>query len=462
MARLLFLLGGILLSFSPPAEAAAQYSIIPEPSRTELKQETATTLQLLSDREAPSLRTDAYRLTVTPQGAHLASGGKEGRIYGLATLRQLRDQLAEQPEGIPCGVITDEPRYPWRGLMVDPARHFIPVKDLEKFVDLMAYYKFNKLHLHLTDNQGWRLPVPGYPKLKSVASRRAESFGDGIPHEGMYTKQELKELVAYCAALGIEVIPEIDVPGHNQALAAAYPEFFCFPKPDMNVRTTAGNSKELVCPQKPEVWEKCPLCREARTKTGMKDEQEQMRAFFAKTTVLLAKNGQTPQFWYEGNAGIYHPGETVYAWRQDQALQSIEKTKKAGLNLIMASNEYCYLDFPQIQGQRNWGWMKTTTLQKCYELDPAFGKPEKEAGHIRGVHAPVWAERLPDLDHLLYRAYPRACAIAEAGWSPMSVRSWENFRRKLADHRQFILKRFNYDMKRTQGNEPAFRWENNK
>ena len=468
MARLLFLLGGILLSFSPPAEAAAQYSIIPEPSRTELKQETATTLQLLSDREAPSLRTDAYRLTVTPQGAHLASGGKEGRIYGLATLRQLRDQLAEQPEGIPCGVITDEPRYPWRGLMVDPARHFIPVKDLEKFVDLMAYYKFNKLHLHLTDNQGWRLPVPGYPKLKSVASRRAESFGDGIPHEGMYTKQELKELVAYCAALGIEVIPEIDVPGHNQALAAAYPEFFCFPKPDMNVRTTAGNSKELVCPQKPEVWkfyaavfkelkdifpsgivhlggdeaptelwEKCPLCREARTRAAMKDEQEQMKAFFAKTAALLAKNGQTPQFWYEGNAGIYHPGETVYAWRQGQ-------------------------DFPQIQGQRNWGWMKTTTLQKCYDLDPAFGKPEKEAGHIRGVHAPVWAERLPDLNHLLYRAYPRACAIAEAGWSPMGVRSWENFRRKLADHRQFILKRFNYDMERTQGNEPAFRWENNK
>ena len=470
------------------AAEADKYSVIPEPEKTELQHNSTRTLKLLSDQEAPSLETDAYRLTVTPQGAHLASGGREGRIYGLATLRQLRDQLAEQPEGIPCGVITDEPRYPWRGLMVDPARHFIPVKDLEKFVDLMAYYKFNKLHLHLTDNQGWRLPVPGYPKLKSVASRRAESFGDGIPHEGMYTKQELKELVAYCAALGIEVIPEIDVPGHNQVLAAAYPEFFCFPKPDMNVRTTAGNSKELVCPQKPEVWkfyasvfnelkdifpsgivhlggdeaptevwEKCPLCREARTKTGMKDEQEQMRAFFAKTTVLLAKNGQTPQFWYEGNAGIYHPGETVYAWRQDQALQSIEKTKKAGLNLIMASNEYCYLDFPQIQGQRNWGWMKTTTLQKCYELDPAFGKPEKEAGHIRGVHAPVWAERLPDLDHLLYRAYPRACAIAEAGWSPMSARSWENFRRKLADHRQFILKRFNYDMERTKENEPPFK-----
>ena len=470
------------------AAATDKYSVIPEPEKTELQHNSTRTLKLLSDQEAPSLETDAYRLTVTPQGAHLASGGREGRIYGLATLRQLRDQLAEQPEGIPCGVITDKPRYPWRGLMVDPARHFIPAADLKKFVDMMAYYKFNKLQIHLTDDQGWRLPVPGYPKLKSISSKRKESMRNGIPHEGMYTKQELKELVAYCAARGIEVIPEIDVPGHNQALAAAYPEFFCFPNPDTKVKTDEGVTLHLICPHKPEVWkfyaavfkelkdifpsgivhlggdeaptelwEKCPLCRKARTKAGMKDEQEQMRAFFAKTTALLAKNGQTPQFWYEGNAGIYHPGETVYAWRQDQALQSIEKTKKAGLNLIMASNEYCYLDFPQIQGQRNWGWMKTTTLQKCYELDPAFGKPEKEAGHIRGVHAPVWAERLPDLDHLLYRAYPRACAIAEAGWSPMSVRSWENFRRKLADHRQFILKRFNYDMERTKENEPPFK-----
>ncbi len=194
----------------------------------------------------------------------------------------------------------------------------------------------------------------------------------------------------------------------------------------------------------------------------MKDEQEQMRAFFAKMTALLDKNGQTPQFWYEGNAGIYHPGETVYAWRQDQARQAIEKTKKAGLNLIMASNEYCYLDFPQFPGQYNWGWMQTTTLQKCYELDPAFGKSTAEAGHIRGVHAPVWAEHLPDLNHLLYRVYPRAMALAEAGWSPMEVRSWENFQRKVADHRPFVLKRFNYDLKRTKDNEPPFRWENKK
>lgn len=236
------------------AAATDKYSVIPEPEKTELQHNSTRTLKLLSDQEAPSLETDAYRLTVTPQGAHLASGGREGRIYGLATLRQLRDQLAEQPEGIPCGVITDKPRYPWRGLMVDPARHFIPAADLKKFVDMMAYYKFNKLQIHLTDDQGWRLPVPGYPKLKSISSKRKESMRNGIPHEGMYTKQELKELVAYCAARGIEVIPEIDVPGHNQALAAAYPEFFCFPNPDTKVKTDEGVTLHLICPHKPEVW----------------------------------------------------------------------------------------------------------------------------------------------------------------------------------------------------------------
>ena len=175
-----------------PSVAADKYSIIPEPGRTELKPQATRTLKLLSDKAEASLGKDAYRLAVTPGGVHLASGGREGRLYGQATLRQLQDQLAAQPEGIPCGVIKDKPRYPWRGLMVDPARHFIPLADLKKFADLMAYYKFNKLHLHLTDHQGWRLPVPGYPRLESVASKRAETFGDGIPHGGMYTREELK------------------------------------------------------------------------------------------------------------------------------------------------------------------------------------------------------------------------------------------------------------------------------
>ena len=255
MFKLIYLLACTAFSASMACAAPAEkYSIIPEPEKTELKRNATRTLKLLSDKTSPSLGKDAYQLTVTPQGVHLSSGGKEGRIYGLVTLQQLQDQLAAHPEGIPCGVIKDKPRYPWRGMMVDPARHFIPIKDLKKFVDLMAYYKFNKLQLHLTDDQGWRLPVPGYPKLKSISSKRAESFGNGTPHEGMYTRQELKDLVAYCAARGIEVIPEIDMPGHNQALAAAYPEFFCFPDHNTKVSTTGGVGLYLVCPHKPEIW----------------------------------------------------------------------------------------------------------------------------------------------------------------------------------------------------------------
>ena len=492
MKHLLYILAGVLWCAVFPSGAADKYSIIPEPERTELKTQITKTLKLLSDKAEASLGKDAYRLAVTPGGVHLASGGREGRLYGQATLRQLQDQLAAQPEGIPCGVIKDKPRYPWRGLMVDPARHFIPLADLKKFADLMAYYKFNKLHLHLTDNQGWRLPVPGYPRLKSVASKRAETFGDGIPHEGMYTREELKELVAYCAERGIEVIPEIDMPGHNQALAAAYPEFFCFPDHNTKVSTTGGVGLYLVCPQKPEVWkfyaavfdvlkdifpskivhlggdeaplektwQKCPLSVKYRQKKGMKDVHEELKEFEGKMASMLAARGRRPQLWYEkpwAEAGIYRKGDTVFTWRMGLTPSTITETKKQGLPLIIAAGEHCYLDYPQIPGQDNRGWMPTTTLERSYKLDPAYGRPEKATDHIIGVQATMWAEHLPTLNHLLYRTYPRAMAIAEAGWSPMDVRSWDNFRRKVADHRAFVLKRFNYDLERTKENEPPFK-----
>mgnify|MGYP000802982064 FL=1 len=492
MKHLLYILAGVLWCAVFPSGAADKYSIIPEPERTELKTQITKTLKLLSDKAEASLGKDAYRLAVTPGGVHLTSGGREGRLYGQATLRQLQDQLAAQPEGIPCGVIKDKPRYPWRGLMVDPARHFIPLADLKKFADLMAYYKFNKLHLHLTDNQGWRLPVPGYPRLKSVASKRAETFGDGIPHEGMYTREELKELVAYCAERGIEVIPEIDMPGHNQALAAAYPEFFCFPDHNTKVSTTGGVGLYLVCPQKPEVWkfyaavfdvlkdifpskivhlggdeaplektwQKCPLSVKYRQKKGMKDVHEELKEFEGKMASMLAARGRRPQLWYEkpwAEAGIYRKGDTVFTWRMGLTPSTITETKKQGLPLIIAAGEHCYLDYPQIPGQDNRGWMPTTTLERSYKLDPAYGRPEKATDHIIGVQATMWAEHLPTLNHLLYRTYPRAMAIAEAGWSPMDVRSWDNFRRKVADHRAFVLKRFNYDLERTKENEPPFK-----
>lgn len=468
------------------------YSIIPEPASTSLEANTTKMLKVLSETTNTSLNPTAYEAVITPHGVNISSGGDEGRFYAHITLQQLQDQLAAHPSGIPCGVIRDTPRYPWRGMMVDPARHFIPLADLKKFVDVMSYYKFNKLQLHLTDDQGWRLPIPGYPKLESIASKRAESFGNGVPHKGMYTKAELKELVAYCAKRHIEVIPEIDLPGHNQALAAAHPEFFCFPNPDTKVRTTGGVSPYLICPRKASVWkfyaavldelkdifpsplvhlggdeapleeswEKCADSKAYRATKGMKDVHEELKEFESRLATMLEKRGKRPLFWYEQpweQANIYRKGDTVFTWRMGLTPSTITATNKLGLPLIIAAGEHCYLDYPQIPGQDNRGWMPVTTLEQSYQLNPSYDRPSQEVNHIIGVQATMWAEHLPSLKHLLYRTYPRACAIAEAGWSPMTVRSWDNFKRKLTDHHHFVQKRFNLNLERTLENEPAFK-----
>ncbi|UQT44477.1 family 20 glycosylhydrolase [Akkermansia muciniphila] len=184
MARPLSILGGILLSFSPPAEATAQYSIIPEPSRTELKQKTAKTLQLLSDQEAPSLGTDAYRLTVTPQGRTLLPEEGRAEFTGWQPSASSGTSWRSSRRASPAASSRTNRAIRGAASWWIPRGILSPSRTWKNSVDLMAYYKFNRLHLHLTDNQGWRLPVPGYPKLKSIASRREESFEDGIPTKG--------------------------------------------------------------------------------------------------------------------------------------------------------------------------------------------------------------------------------------------------------------------------------------
>lgn len=467
-------------------EPDAHYNVIPLPNHIEYTQGTTSRLDIVAQRQSSALPPSGYSLTLTPEGVSIVYGDKAGLDYALVTVEQLKDQLKAQPVGIPSGAITDSPAYPWRGMMADVARHYMPLADLKRFVDVMHFYKFNKLHLHLTDNQGWRLPVPGYPKLETIASKRAETEGNGQPHGGIYTAQELRELVAYCAERNIEVIPEIDVPGHNEALAAAYPEFFCEPLPELQVRTTKGNSKVLVCPAKKETyqfynavfdalqnifpssfvhlggdeaptdrWEACPLCRRERAASGT-DTRGEMAAFFATLTDMLAKRGKTPQFWFENDPALYRKGQTVYIWRSGVTPATIDKTRRAGLRIILTPSDYCYLDFPQLPEHDNRGWMPVTTLKKSYQFRPDFGRSPEEVNHVAGVHCTLWAESLPTLVHTLYRAYPRAMAIAEAGWTLPQRRSWEDFQRRLQAHRTSYPARFKYTLLRTPGNEPHF------
>ena len=225
----------------------------------------------------------------------------------MATLFQLQDQLSDTPEGLPCGSIQDSPDFGWRGMMVDVGRYHYPMKEIYNFVDAMHYYKYNVLHLHLTEDQGWRLPVPGYDKLRTIGDVRPsapESQNNSLlANEGMYTKKELQDLVA-CKARGIQVLPEVEMPGHNMALAASYPEFCCNTK-RAQVWTHGGVSSKLICPQKPATkkflkdtfntvqqifpfpyihiggdecpmgdWKKCPDCQAARAKKGQGDNVE--------------------------------------------------------------------------------------------------------------------------------------------------------------------------------------------
>ena len=247
---LLLALGGSV--FAAGDVESRLYHIVPEPVEVSTSSGVCKSPKILKQAANKALGPEGYKITIKPQGVEIQAGDRAGLFYAKNTLEQLQAQYKDG--GIPCGVIEDKPRFGWRSMMMDTARHFVPVEDVKKFIDVMSFYKFNKLHFHLTDDQGWRLPVPGYPKLESVASRRKETFGNKTPHGGMYTKEQLKDLVKYAAARNIEIIPEIDVPGHNQALCTAYPGFLCFPNPKLEVRTNAGISYTLVCPGNPDVW----------------------------------------------------------------------------------------------------------------------------------------------------------------------------------------------------------------
>ena len=310
--------------------------------------------------------------------------------------------------------------------MIDPARYFWKVDDIKKFIDVIAAYKFNKLHIHLTDDDGWRFPVPGYPKLESIGSKRAGTAGDKIPHEGMYSKAELKDIVQYAANHHIEVIPEIDVPDHSQALIAAYPEMACFPNPNLKVRDHMGESDGLLCASKEQVWkfyraafdelkeifpsplvhlggdeaattqwDKCPSCMEQRKKENLKDHREQVGSFFTKMTKELETRGKKPLFWYEEYSSGYPEGSTVYTWRQGKTPATIKQTREKKLNLICSAGEFCYFNRSQVQGDVGAGPL--SPLENCVMQDPGYNLPLEDQKHIIGVEVTLWGEKKSQL-----------------------------------------------------------------
>lgn len=419
---------------------------------------------------------EQYRLTVSPKGIVIEGSTPAGVLYGVYTFSQLLmgDVVNTSSRQVRSVVVNDTPAYPYRALMLDPARHFLPVDGVKKYIRTMARYKYNTLQLHLTDDQGWRIEIKSHPRLTSVGAFPNPKGGKNGPDNGFYTQEDIKELVKYAADYNVRLIPEVDMPGHTAALLTVYPDLRCdilkdsafvFGKTD-NVMLSAANPRvyqvvddvirELgqLFPSKTihlggdesaikKNWAKSPENLRLMQEKGYTKPDQLMNVFFGKVLASVKKYGLHAVLWCELD-NIYAPANeylfdypkdvTLVTWRNALTPKCIELTHKAGNPLILAPGEYAYFDYPQYRNDLpefyNWG-MPTTTLEKAYSLDPTYGLPLADRNHIRGVMGTLWGEAILDINRAFYMTYPRALALAEAGWTENKNRGWESFKRRL-------------------------------
>lgn len=390
-----------------------------------------------------------YNIICNNKGLNITGSGPEAVLYGVRTLEQIfTGDISMTSSGkIRAFEIDDKPRLPFRAVMLDPARHFLPAKDVMFFIDQISRYKFNVLQLHLTDDQGWRFPVASHPELT-----------DGQEH---YTKEELKEIVEYAALRGIEVIPEFDMPGHCRGLAASHPELCCRTLAEgepglLMLCASVDGVYELYADILKEAWEifpsdyvhlggdesdfgnnwaACERCRRKISELGLDNAEELMGPFYERIIRTARELGKKVILWLEigkGRQGSqplfdYPEDVTLVSWRRFTGELGVDLAGGNGNDVIVASSDYCYFDFPQYPGdlpeKDNWG-MPVTTLRQAYRLDPGMGG---NPPHLKGVMCALWGEAIRDINRVCYMAFPRAMAIAEAGWTEMDRRGWDSF-----------------------------------
>ena len=425
-------------------------------------------VQLLLD--ATVQNAEGYELTANKKGIVIKGSTPAGVFYGLTTLDQL---LTAQPKTLEPVKIVDAPRTHVRELMVDPVRTFIPFAELKRMVTEMARYKYNALHLHLVDDQAWRIEIKKYPRLVAESSLRPAMDDMQYTSPGFYTQDEMRELVAFAAKHHIMVIPEIEMPGHEVAAIHAYPQLTVGNK-KVDVRTTSGVSNNLLNPASeftyqflfdvfdelatvfpaPYVhlggdeagnpplddWTTDSTCIALKEKLGIttRDRSEnwklQKYLFDRVITHLRDKLGKTPMFWYETDFKEIQPGCVTFAWRHGLTKTAIDAARANNAKIMLCPGEHCYLDYPMDKGdlpEVNWG-MPVTSLKRVYELDPRWGQDDAfERDFLFGVTGTLWSECMPQPERVYYQAFPRAMALAEVGWTPQARRNYDQFLRRL-------------------------------
>jgi len=422
-----------------------------------------------------------YILRVTPKYILIRARRTVGLFYGIQTLRQLLpEQIFSKTKvdgaewKVPCVRITDYPRFYWRGLLVDPARHFIPKHDMKRFIDIMALHKFNSLQIHLTDDTGWRIEIKRYPKLTQTgawmdftAMRRGGEFGKAGDkhHGGFYSQEDVRQLVKYAAERYINIVPEIEMPAHTGAAIISYPEIGLYPEKlsalpvekrwNANERVLAPRPKTVDFMQgvlaevmelfpsdyihiggdeaNIEHWKKSEEMQALKRELGLKDEAELHSWFIEQMDSFLTSHGRSLVGWDEILQGGLAPGATVMSWRGQQGGITAANARH---DVVMAPTSHTYFDYYQGPSDKEpLAIGGDLPLEKVYGFEPVPQDIASEkAGHVLGVQGQLWGEFISTTRHLEYMAYPRAAALAEVGWSPKTTRNYENFLARLGRH----------------------------
>lgn len=424
-----------------------------------------------------SLADEAYTLDIASDRLTVKASSANGFIYALQTIRQLLPVEiylgTASPDAawtLPCTSINDFPRFRYRGLHLDVSRHFFSTDEVKKIIDIMSTYKLNTLHWHLTDDQGWRIEIKKYPLLTEIGSvregtviRKEWDNYDGIRYGGYYTQDEIRDVISYAASRGIEIIPEIDLPGHMLAALTAYPQYGCTGGPYKvwgrwgvaDDVLCAGNEETMVflenilaevaelfpseyvhiggdeCPKIR--WEKCPVCQAKIKELGLKDDEHFNAEHYLQSYVMermekfLATKGKRIIGWDEILEGKPGPNSTIMSWRGSEG--GI-KASKMGHDVIMTPNSHFYFDYYQSEDTENepFGIGGYVPIEKVYSYDPFIEITDDDArSHILGIQANVWTEYMATNEHLEYMILPRLAALSEVQWTQPENKDWNRF-----------------------------------
>lgn len=412
---------------------------------------------------------EGYTLTVDKKNIRIVGNSPAGVFYAIQTLRKALPAGQASEVEIPSCTVEDSPRFAYRGVHLDVVRHFFPVDSVKRYIDIIALHNVNRFHWHLTDDQGWRVEIKSRPRLTSVGAYRKQTAGDGTPHGGFYTQDEIRDIIRYAQERYITIIPEIDIPGHSAAALASYPEIGCTGGP-YEVCEVWGGPADVLCAGKDETmqflkdvfteiaglfpsqyihiggdecpkqrWKECRACQAKIKELGIvpdkKHSAEQKLQSYVMVSVekFLAAKGRKVIGWDEILEGGLGPDATVHSWR---GMGGAVEAVRQGHDAILSPTSHCYFDYDQ---------EKVTQIDKVYSMNPVpEGFDSEKMTHILGVQANVWTEYMPTFGRVQYMLLPRLAALSEVQWSQPGRMDYSAFLQRLR-HLAQIYDKYGYN-----------------